>query len=360
MKKIKDTIIYRDDKYYSTFPSVVSRPDGEILVAFRRAPDRSRFFAPGYTHADPNSYLVLVRSRDLGRSWSEPELVHAHPMGGSQDPCMVQLDDGSLLVASYIWMNIPDHALEHAAKTVRVLDSWHMVPLGGYLVRSCDNGATWSDPIYPYRFDDQVAWMPGAEKYALNRGAMTQAADGNLYWLVVHDVKERLNHMFLELLVSRDRGLTWEHRSTAAKSDTVEFNETSMIQTPSGDLVAFVRTANFDDHTVIVRSSDMGKTWQPWEDTGIVGHPHHALQLPDKRVYLVYGYRHEPFGVRARVLDPECTAYDTEEVVLREDGGSRDIGYPWSCLTADGKVLSVYYFNQGGTRFIAGTYLEIE
>ena len=36
--KIKDLIIYQHDQFYCAFPSVVCRPDGELLVAFRRAP----------------------------------------------------------------------------------------------------------------------------------------------------------------------------------------------------------------------------------------------------------------------------------------------------------------------------------
>ena len=44
-----------------------------------------------------------------------------------------------------------------------------------------------------------------------------------------------------------------------------------------------------------------------------------------------------------------------------DDGGSGDLGYPWSCLTGDGRVLVVYYFNrEGGVRHIAGTFLELD
>jgi hypothetical protein len=45
------------------------------------------------------------------------------------------------------------------------------------------------------------------------------------------------------------------------------------------------------------------------------------------------------------------------EIVLREDGGSGDLGYPWSAPLPGGRVLSVYYFNtdHGGPRWIAGT-----
>src|SRR5688572_28976680 len=96
--RVGETVmIYEDARFYAAFPSVVRRPDGELLVAFRRAPERRAFGEKGVTHTDSNSYLVLVRSRDNGKTWSkEPELIYAHPFGGSQDPCMLQLNDGTI------------------------------------------------------------------------------------------------------------------------------------------------------------------------------------------------------------------------------------------------------------------------
>src|ERR1044071_6989978 len=83
----KDVVIYHDDLFYSSFPSIVRRADGELIVAFRRAPERRKLGEGGTSHTDPNSYLMLVRSKDNGRTWAkEPELVYAHPFGGSQDP----------------------------------------------------------------------------------------------------------------------------------------------------------------------------------------------------------------------------------------------------------------------------------
>ena len=93
---------------------------------------------------------------------------------------------------------------------------------------------------------------------------------------------------------------------------------------------------------------------------GIIGHPYHATRLPDGKVFVIYGYRHAPYGVRARVLDPECEQFIGEELVLRSDGGNGDLGYPWATLTNDGRLLAVYYFNkEDGTRHIGGTFIEI-
>ncbi len=68
--KIKDIVIYEDPLFYSSFPSVIRRPDGEYIVAFRRAPDRKIFGEKGTSHVDPNSYLVMVHSKD-GEKWTD-------------------------------------------------------------------------------------------------------------------------------------------------------------------------------------------------------------------------------------------------------------------------------------------------
>src|SRR5690606_14728507 len=76
VRKIKDIVVYEDEQYYSSFPSVVKNRDGELLVAFRRAPDRKIFGEEGTNHVDPNSYLVMVRSDDDGSTWTdEPDLL---------------------------------------------------------------------------------------------------------------------------------------------------------------------------------------------------------------------------------------------------------------------------------------------
>src|SRR6185437_5939888 len=101
---------------------------------------------------------------------------------------------------------------------------------------------------------------------ALNRGAMCEGRDGRLYWVVIHAAIAKPDHTSTHLLISSDKGRTWEYSCPVAKSDTVIFNETSMYQTPKGDLVAFMRTGNFNDHATIARSSDSGKSFQPWQD----------------------------------------------------------------------------------------------
>lgn len=359
--KEKDIIIYEDTRFYSAFPSIVQRPDGELIVAFRRAPERKYFGEKNSNHVDPNSYLVLVRSTDNGETWTkEPELIFAHPFGGSQDPCMIQLRDGSILCTSYGWAQLRGDAAAAFDDTMRHGD---FVFMGGYYLRSTDGGKHWEGPLLAPPVPGNVAQTVFREPApAYNRGPLWQREDGTVFWAVASQAQLDPRRTEVHLMASTDGGLTFEYRTPIAQDDKVTFNEAALYETQGGDLIAFLRTANFDDHTAIARSTDGGKTFGPWEDAGFQGHPHCATALPDGRVLLVYGYRHAPYGIRARVLDPECkNIAESEEIVLREDGGNGDLGYPWVSPMANGKYLVAYYFNkEDGTRHIAGTILSLK
>lgn len=359
-EKIKDVIIYQNDRFYCAFPSVVCRPDGELLVAFRRAPDRRTLGEARNSHTDPNSYLVLVRSKDNGQTWTaDPELIYAHPFGGSQDPCMVQLRDGSLICTSYGWVLLKPEAAEKKTRTPR---HGNFVFMGGYNLMSHDGGRSWQGPFIPPPVPtSKNLGLFDRPLPAYNRGALCQGRDGRLFWVVADIERMKPELTSVHLMISSDHGRSWQYSCPVAQDVKIAFNETSIYETPQGDLVAFIRTANFDDHTVIARSTDGGRSFKQWQDAGFQGHPHHALRLPDNRVLLVYGYRHVPYGVRARVLNSECTDFaNAPEIVLRDDGGTGDLGYPWSVLLKDGRVLVTYYLNQkDDLRYIAGTILRI-
>ncbi len=363
LTKIADRLIYRDDRYYSSFPSIVHRPDGELLVAFRRAPERRFLYgAAQHTHSDANSQLMLVRSSDSGRSWTrEPELIYAHPLGGSQDPCMVQLTDGSILCTSYGWTFLNPPEIARLKPGTRVPRNG-FVTLGGYILRSLDGGHSWQSPIIPIPAEGEESLdVFGRPKPGAARGAMCEGADGRLYWVVQASAGKPTPRGETHLLISADKGNTWKYSCRVASDPKISFNETSLYETPKGDLVAFTRTADFDGHLVVARSTDHGKSFRPWEDTGFRGYPAHATRLPDQRVLLVYGYRFPPYGIRARVLNAECTDIATApEVVLRDDGGTTDLGYPWVTMISRDRALVVYYFNRDdGIRTIESTELEI-
>ncbi len=107
-------------------------------------------------------------------------------------------------------------------------------------------------------------------------------------------------------------------------------------------------------------SADNGASWQylnqPVPDTGSGGNPPAMIQLQDGRLCLVYGYRAEPYGLRARLSEDEGQTW-SDDIILRDDAGNRDIGYPRITQRSDGTVVAVYYYNDSPDteRYIAAT-----
>lgn len=108
-------------------------------------------------------------------------------------------------------------------------------------------------------------------------------------------------------------------------------------------------------------SRDRGATWQyrgrPVADAGgTSGNPPHLIRLRDGRLCLTYGYRSAPFGLRACLSEDEGRTWQPE-IVLRADAAVHDLGYPRSAQRPDGKIITVYYYNDGPQteRFIAST-----
>ena len=107
------------------------------------------------------------------------------------------------------------------------------------------------------------------------------------------------------------------------------------------------------------RSLDNGKSWKPdtvpAPDLG-EGNPPSMIRLSDGRICLTYGHRAAPFGIRARLSSDSGRTWDNE-LILRNDGGGRDIGYPRTMQRRDGKIVTVYYFHDEPKteRYIAAT-----
>jgi hypothetical protein len=111
-------------------------------------------------------------------------------------------------------------------------------------------------------------------------------------------------------------------------------------------------------------SRDNGETWQklddPVGDCGI-GNPPAMIRLKDGRICLIYGFRGEPYSIRARLSSDGGRTW-SDDHVLRDDGASRDIGYPRVVQRPDGKVVALYYFTDlktGPERYIGATIWDL-
>jgi len=86
------------------------------------------------------------------------------------------------------------------------------------------------------------------------------------------------------------------------------------------------------------------------------GNPPALVRLRDGRLAVAYGYRSTPLGMRAKISKDGGVTWG-DEIVLRDDGGRWDLGYPRMVQRADGKLVTIYYYNtpQEPEPYIAAT-----
>jgi hypothetical protein len=157
-----------------------------------------------------------------------------------------------------------------------------------------------------------------------------------------------------------DGGKTWRFVSWIGEEPRGYAIMPSTIRIGEAELLSAIRcregaTSWIDTY----RSPDLGQSWQLDQarvaETG-EGSPPSLIRLKDGRLCLTYGYRAAPYGIRARLSSDRGRSWG-QEIILRADGGGRDVGYPRSVQRADGRIVTVYYFHDQplGDRYIAAT-----
>jgi hypothetical protein len=160
-----------------------------------------------------------------------------------------------------------------------------------------------------------------------------------------------------------DGGKTWQFLSWIGDEPQGYAIMPSTIRLGEGEFLSAVR-CRFQSKSWLdlYRSTDEGKSWQfagkPTPDLG-EGNPASMIRLKDGRVCLTYGYRAAPFGIRARLSDDGGRSW-SREIILRDDGGGRDVGYPRTVQRPDGQIVTIYYFHDEplSDRYIAATIWE--
>ena len=166
-----------------------------------------------------------------------------------------------------------------------------------------------------------------------------------------------------------DGGQTWSATSWIGPEPDGFAIMPSSLRLASGRLVCAVRRHEGpeDEQTNWIdlwASDDDGASWafvtRPAPSTGIRGgNPPSMKVLRDGRIVITYGVRSEPFGIRARVSDDDGVTW-SDEIMLRDDAGDRDLGYTRTVVRPDGKLVTMYYIDDkpDGERYIGGTIWE--
>jgi hypothetical protein len=297
-------------------------------------------------HEKPEEHL-LARSLDGGETWTienpsakgalipEPKMLHGVVPPGLHEKPWTDCAGG-------IDFTNPDFVL-----TVRMTDI-HSGPSRFYY--SYDRGKNWQGP---YRLP-----LFGQKGIAARTDYIVNGQHDCLLFLTA--AKENGREGRPLCVRTTDGGKTWNFVSWIADEPKGYAIMPSTVRLGPSELLSAVR---YHDGTKgwldTYRSLDDGRTWsfdtRPAPDLG-EGNPASMLRLADGRVCLTYGYRAKPFGIRARLSNDKGHTW-SKEIILRDDGGGRDLGYPRSVQRADGKVVTIYYYHDQpkGDRYIGAT-----
>jgi BNR repeat-like domain len=161
---------------------------------------------------------------------------------------------------------------------------------------------------------------------------------------------------------TKDGGRTWELVSyIGPEPEGFSIMPSSVRLTPSRILTTIRRKEGPEHFIDAWVTSDNGKNWsflnRPVESTGgSVGNPPSMIRLRDGRLVITYGFRSAPYGILAKISRDQGQSWGPE-IVLRDDAGTWDLGYPRTVQRKDGKLVTVYYFNdhKDEERYIAAT-----
>ncbi len=222
---------------------------------------------------------------------------------------------------------------------------------------STDRAHTWEGPYAFPTFD-----LPGIEA---RTDIVVNGASDCMFFLTAScaDGEEGAG-VFMARTV--DGGKTFDLQTWVCIDPEVMAIMPSSLRTGSGRILSAVRCHSRLQPTYwidLYASDDNGQSFhhlcRPAPDTGRGGNPPKLSRLPDGRIVLVYGARNAPYGIRARTSQDEGQTWG-EEKLLRQDGGSRDLGYPRCVALEDGTLVTLYYFNENNEaeRFIGATIWE--
>ena len=339
----RHTLIYHDPYGYSAWPSIVKCKNGELLIAFCKAMRRKAKI----THADPSFWGLILRSRDQGESWSEqPEIIGNYSFFGMDDPGIMQLSSGTVLVNAYRRSFAPAAAVERRTdvrfRQVQPFEWAHGYShLTTYVFHSLDNAKTWLEPVQvniaPFRTGCQL--RPIVE---LKDGTLLLPCYEEFYGPSLSD-PEKTSTWTTFCCRSQDAGRSWGEATLIAPHREIGFNEPAMIQLPSGKLVTLMRSAPAE-WLYQSDSLDSGRTWTAPVKTPMWGYPADLLLLQDGRLLATYGHRRQPYGIRVCLSADEARTWDIKnEIVLRDDFQNGDLGYPTTTQLDNGNLLTAYY-----------------
>lgn len=352
--------ICSEEGRYLGWPTVCRLKNGDLITVF--SGDRDG-------HVCPYGKVQLIRSKDDGETWSAPVTI-ANGILDDRDAGVVQLPDGEVIVTwftsiAYTSQGLVKRHPEYGRHHGKIPPEMVKANLGYYLIRSKDNGATWSSPEKLVNCD-QTPHGP----IVLKDGSLLQIGrrtkkDANAA------SRDTFDKTIITVSRSTDNGHTWSYLCPEIASEKGENDRPSMFHEPhvaelaDGSLVGMIRYHGAEGEGAypgngymrITFSKDGGHTWTPMTATPLLGLPPHLLPLPDGKLVCVYGRRlSKPgYGEFACLSDDGGKSWDVANEILLMPAQNGDLGYPASCLLPNGDILTVYYQKSGPQTVLMAT-----
>lgn len=310
----------------------------EILVGFELGYFKDNPSGHDIDYSRPAEH-VLARSMDGGRTWKVERPEGLRPPPGARIANVPAGMEGRAAVdcAGGLDFANPDFAITFRMTSIHDGESRYY--------HSSNRGRDWQGPCKLPNFGQPG--IAARTDYLINGGqemlVMLTAAKSNRREGRVIAVR------------TRDGGKSWHMLSFIGPEPEDFAIMPSSVRVGPGDIVTAIRRRRWID---VYRSVDDGESWhflnQAVTETG--GNPPSMVRLDDGRLVMTYGYRLKPFGIRARMSRNNGLTWG-EEFVLREDGGGGDLGYTRTVKRPDGRLVTVYYFNEdaGKERYIGAT-----
>lgn len=367
-------VVYRREDEFCSWPHTMgfwNMGDGELLQNFTA-------IKTDYASADAISHdavgrrgegkMVTVRSLDSGRTWDGiSPVMNAYDRIAKGTAGAKSLAD----LGSVDWFD-SDTLLENNTST-----TFASPDARSFIRVSRDRGHTWS-PALQLPLDGLAALAARESVLVRHDGTvllfmMTVDRDGfNRHPLVYALPPGGTDFHFLTFITPKSDPMG---QADGDYTGTLRFAGHRWfyprgIQLPDGRILCTLR-AQRDPRgimwTELYSSEDGGRTWGFLSRVNDFGAPGSLVRLADGRLVMVYGYRLMPSGIRASVSDDEGKTWGPE-LIVRDDGGSWDVGYPNAWALDDGRVGVVYYFNgiadsvqaNGGVRHICRSIFSVD
>jgi sialidase-1 len=348
--KYQHNVIYTNGYRHIHPADIIKLQNGEMLLMAREATE----------HYANDGDVIMLRSKDGGKTWGEKQIIGGIKDLDEREGCGIQLKDGTIIVSMFYNNNYTvDGTYNWEGKGK--LPPTDKPRLGSNLIRSTDNGHTWSAMK-----NIDLTGMPfkGIEGPT---DAPIEMPDGSVLMGVIgYGIDGDSKNVGSVMIRSTDKGKSWKYLSTIVGDPGGKcegFSEPGIVRTKSGRIIAAMRNKQDENNIYTTYSDDDGKSWVPIIKTDMIGHPADLIQLQDGRVMATYGIREgpgrhtEPGGIRACFSNDNGKTWDIKtEVQLRNDFINWDVGYPESIQFDDGSVMTVYYFNLFGKYFLGSTF----